>query len=98
MPRIKFAERKESRRVSVYMDDVNEGDKNEIAGMLRGLACAVDGFEALSDMDNERFWTESPVIWKFSTVEHARYFLECVNYYFGDHILGALKVKPRFFR
>ena len=63
--------------------------------MLRGLACAIDGFCADFNMTNDRFWGESPVIWPFSTVEKAERFKDCVEYYFDDAILEALKVKRR---
>ena len=33
-----------SPRVSVYLDDVKDEDKGEVAGMLRGLMCAIDGW------------------------------------------------------
>lgn len=96
MPRLTFRPAQiTSRRVSVYMDDVDEDDINEVAGMPRGLACAIDGFQADSNMTNDRFWTESPVIWPFSTVAKAKRFKECVEYYFDDAILEALKVKRR---
>ena len=98
MPQLRFTDGIPSRRVSVYMDDVDDADRNEIAGMLRGLACAIDGFGADTDMTNERFWQESPVIWPFSTVEKAKYFKSCVEYYFDDAILEALKVKRRTIR
>ena len=92
MPRLKY---ETTRRVSVYMDDVDVGDRDEIAGMLRGLACAIDGFRADSNITNDRFWQESPVIWPFSTVEKAERFKDRVEYYFDDGILEALKVKRR---
>lgn len=70
----------------------------KIPYMMRGLACAIDGFGADADMTNERFWQESPVIWLFSTVEKAKYFKSCVEYYFDDAILEALKIKRRTIR
>ena len=98
MPRLRFKDGIPSSRVSVYMDDVDDDDRDEIAGMLRGLACAIDGFGADANMTNDRFWRESPVIWPFSTVEKAKYFKSCVEYYFDDAILEALKVKRRTIR
>ena len=95
---MKVDRRPQSRRVSVYMDDVDRFDVNELAGMLRGLACALDGFDADSGMVNARFWTESPVIWTFSTPEKAEYFVTCVEYYFSDDILNTLRVKRRYLR
>ena len=99
MPRLTFGPAKiTTNRVSVYMDDVDDDDKDEIAGMLRGLACAIDGFRADTNMTNDRFWTESPMIWPFSTVGKAKRFKACVDYYFDDAILQALKVKRRVIR
>ena len=51
MPRLKY---ETSRRVSVYMDDVDDDDRDEIAGMLRGLACAIDGFSPTSPTQRQR--------------------------------------------
>lgn len=80
------------------MDDVDGEDVEEIAGMLRGLACALDGFNAVTGMDNERFWTESPVKWSFSSPEKAALFVDRVKYYFSPEILSDLKVKRRYRR
>ena len=97
MPRV-VIDRERSNRVSVYMDGVDADDMDEVAGMLRGLACAINGFRVVSDMDNTRFWIESPVKWGFNTTEDADYFRTCVDYYFDDDILKGLKVKPRYRR
>ena len=51
MPRVTFRLAGLTKRVSVYMDDVDD-DKDEIADMLRGLACVIDGFRADSNMPN----------------------------------------------
>lgn len=91
--RIRTARR--SHRVSVYMDLVDPDDIDQIAGMLRGLACAINGFQAIDEMHNERFWTESPVVWPFFSSADAEYFCDCVQYFFADHILESLRVKPR---
>ena len=95
MPRLKYETTVPSRSVAVYMDDVDDDDRDEIAGMLRGLACAIDGFRADSNMSNDRFWRVSPVKWPFSSVEKAERFKDCVEYYFDDEILRVLKVKRR---
>ena len=97
MPRV-VIDRERSNRVSVYMDGVDADDMDEVAGMLRGLACAINGFRVVSGMDNTRFWIESPVKWGFNTTEDADYFRTCVDYYFDDDILKGLKVKPRYRR
>ena len=95
MARLKVETTVPSRSVRVYMDEVDDDDRDEIAGMLRGLACAIDGFRADSNMTNERFWRENPVKWPFSTVEKAAHFKDCVEYYFDEEILKTLKVKRR---
>jgi hypothetical protein len=42
-----------SPRVSVYLDTVKHEDKGEVAGMLRGLMCSIDGWGAISGLTNE---------------------------------------------
>lgn len=84
-------------RISVYLDGVDDDDKGEIAGMLRGLMCAIDGWTSIAGMTNEVF-ENSPVVLSFSSVESAHYFKRCVEYYFSDGILNSLKVKKRFIR
>lgn len=85
-------------KVSVHLDDVQDGDLNEIAGMLRGLMCAIEGWGPLAGLSNEHFSATSPVILTFSSVENAHYFKSCVEYYFSSDILDALKVKKRAYR
>ncbi|MCY4496561.1 MAG: hypothetical protein OXC14_04685 [Rhodospirillaceae bacterium] len=97
MPRV-VVDRQRSNRVSVYMDGVDADDMDEVAGMLRGLACAINGFKVVTGMSNARLWTESPVKWTFNTTENADRFRTCVRYYFDDEILRGLKVKPRYWR
>lgn len=82
-------------RISVNMDDVDRGDRYEIAGMLRGLMCAIEGWGSISGLKNELFDEDGPVILSFSSIEKAHYFRDCVHYYFDDAILAALKVKRR---
>ena len=91
-------ERNYAPRVSVYLDDVKSEDKKEIAGMLRGLMCAIEGWGVISGLTNQVFSAESPVILSFSTVENAHYFKSCVEYYFSANVLADLKVKKRFHR
>ena len=88
----------QSRSVSVDMEGVDEDDIDEIAGMLRGLACSIEGFKAVSGMTNKRFWTERPVKWTFSSVENANYFRTCVKYYFSKKIRKELRVSRRIRR
>lgn len=82
-------------KVSVNMDDVDIDDRAEIAGMLRGLMCAIEGWGSISGFTNNLFDTNGSVILTFSTIDKAKYFRECVNYYFDSDILDALKVKRR---
>lgn len=84
-------------KVSVHLDGVKDNDRGEIAGMLRGLMCAIEGWGSISGVTNEVF-TNSPVVLTFSNVENAHYFKSCVEYYFSNEILEALKVKKRFYR
>ena len=85
-------------RISVHMENVDKDDVNEIAGMLRGLACALDGYRGVAGMHNKKFWKEEPVKWQFSSVAKADYFKECVEYYFSDDVLNVMKVKRKFRR
>jgi hypothetical protein len=87
-----------SPRLSVYLDDVKDEDIPEIAGMLRGLKCSIEGWGSISGITNEKFLEESPVILEFSSTDNAHYFKRCVNYYFDDNILKALKLKKRVYR
>jgi hypothetical protein len=84
-------------KVSVYLDGVKNEDKGEIAGMLRGLMCAIEGWGSNKGLTNDVF-ENSPVVLEFSNVENAHYFKSCVEYYFSDDILEALEVKKRIYR
>ena len=88
-------EKNYTRRLSVHLDGVKDEDKAEIAGMLRGLMCAIEGWGVISGLTNDVFSSEGSVILPFSTVENAHYFKNCVEYYFSDDILMGLKVKKR---
>lgn len=79
--------------INIYLDNVDEDDKDEIAGMLRGLMCAIEGWGAISGYTNEVFWQNDPVKVWFSNVENAHRFKECVDYYFDDDLLESLKAK-----
>lgn len=83
------------KRISINMDDVPQEDRYEIAGMLRGLMCAVDGWGRISGLTNDLFDEDGSVIVTFSSVEKAQYFKKCVRRYFGETILDALKVTGR---
>lgn len=83
------------KRISINMDDVPQDDRREIAGMLRGLMCAVDGWGRISGLTNDLFDEDGSVIVTFSSVEKAQYFRRCVHHYFDESILAALKVKSR---
>jgi hypothetical protein len=47
-------------RISVYLDDVEDDDKGEVAGMLRGLMCALEGWGAISGLTNDVMSREGP--------------------------------------
>ena len=80
-------------KISINLDDVEPEDRNEIAGMLRGLMCAVDGWGRISGLTNDLFEDDGSVIVTFSSVEKAQYFRECVHRYFDETILEALRVR-----
>lgn len=82
-------------KISINMDDVLPEDRYEIAGMLRGLMVAIEGFKSIAGLTNDLFDDDGSVILEFQSIENARYFKECVHYYFDDGILEALKVKRR---
>ena len=88
-------EKNYSPRVSVYLDEVKDEDKGEVAGMLRGLMCAIEGWAGISGLTNDHFSSDSRVLFLFSSVENAHYFKACVEYYFSDDVLSALKLKKR---
>ena len=87
-----------SPRVSVYLDSVKNEDKGEVAGMLRGLMCSIEGWGSISGLTNDKFATESPLILSFSSVDNAHYFKSCVDYYFSDEILARLRIAKRVYR
>lgn len=80
-------------KISVNMDDVDPADRHEIAGMLRGLMCAIEGWDSIRGLTNELFDEDGSVIISFSTVENAHRFQGRVHYYFDESLLRALKVK-----
>lgn len=63
--------------------------------MLRGLMCAIEGWGINAGLTNELFDDDGSVIVTFSSIEKARYFKECVDYYFDEAILESLRVKRR---
>jgi len=79
--------------INVYLDDVDEGDKDEVAGMLRGLMVSIEGYSAISGLTNESFKASNPLKLWFATVENAHRFKKCVDYYFDDALLKSLKAK-----
>ncbi len=82
-------------RVSVHMDKVKAEDADEIASMLRGLMCAIEGWGSISGLTNAKFSIGSPLILEFSSIKNAHYFKSCVDYYFSDDILEGIRVKKR---
>lgn len=87
-----------SPRISVDMDNVKKDDRGEVAGMLRGLMCSIEGWGAIQGLTNDKFESQNPVILSFSSVENAHYFKSCVEYYFSDDTLSRLSVKRRVYR
>lgn len=84
-----------TRRLSLHFDGVKEEDINEVAGMLRGLMCALEGWGAISGLDNEKFSEAKPLVLTFKSAENADYFKQCVHYYFSEQVLAGLRVVRR---
>lgn len=82
-------------KISINMDDVRQEDRYEIAGMLRGLKVALEGYKSISGLANNLFDNDGSVVLEFESEDNARYFKECVHYYFDDQILEVLRVKRR---
>jgi len=83
--------------VTVHFDGVKDEDRDEVAGMLRGLMCAIEGWGVISGLTND-FFDEDAVKLSFSSVDNAHYFKSCVEYYFSEDILERLKVKRRVYK
>jgi len=80
-------------KVSINMDDVDPDDRYEIASMIRGLMCAIEGWGSIAGLTNDLFDEDGSVIVHFRSIENATRFKNCVRYYFDDAILTGLKVK-----
>ena len=94
---IRFDQEKQfTQNLSVYVEDTENDTIKEIAGMLRGLMCAIEGYSAMSGKTNLHFQENYPVKLEFSSVENANYFKECVEFYFSENVLQQyLRVKRR---
>jgi hypothetical protein len=79
--------------VSVHLDNVEEEDKAEVASMLRGLMCAIEGWGSIKGLSDDNFIQNDPVRLSFSSVKKAHYFKKRVEYYFPKHI--GITVKRR---
>ncbi len=55
--------------------------------------CSIEGWSSISGITNEKFEVQNPVVLEFSNVDNAHYFKGCVEYYFDENILEALKLK-----
>jgi hypothetical protein len=84
-----------TKNIRVGMEGVEQGDIAEIASMVRGLMCSIEGWAAIAGLTNDVFENRDPLILNFSSIENAKYFKSCVEYYFSDDILQKLKVKRR---
>jgi hypothetical protein len=82
-------------RIRIDIGLVKKDDKDEIASMLRGLMCSIEGWGSISGLTNDKFQSHDPLILEFSSIDNAHYFKECVEYYFADDILERLAVKRR---
>jgi hypothetical protein len=82
-------------KVHVYFDeDLEEQAICELAGMLRGLMCSIEGWGCISGLDNSFFQGNSPVKLKFKNVENATRFRDRARLYF-DEVLIAKSVRKR---
>jgi hypothetical protein len=79
-------------KIRVDMGRVKKDDKTEIASMLRGLMCSIEGWGAISGLTNDEFQNRDPLILEFSSVDNVHYFKECVEYYFSVDILKRFEV------
>ena len=98
---IRIDQKEYSPNVSVYIEDAENDETvlREIAGMLRGLMCAIEGYKPLTGKTNEHFRENYPVKLSFTTPENACYFKERVKLYFSEEVLrNYLIVKRRVYK
>lgn len=84
--------------LSVYFDGLNDVDRDEIAGMMRGLMCAIEGWHIIAGLTNEYFATSDPVILRFSSVRKAHYFKKCIEIYLDSEVLEHVTIKKHVYK
>ena len=84
-------------KVHVHLKDCHETEMRQIAGMLRGLQCAIEGWKNLSGQTNDNFIDQvlyrGHVTIEFASVNNAQKFKEITNSYFRGGCRNKLKVK-----
>ena len=88
------------RKIYIYVDKATLSEKEikELAGMLRGLANSIEGFKAVSGLENEKFIRYKRVAFCFNSVENAHYFKTCVEKYLDSSVLESLRAVKVFCR
>lgn len=81
--------------INVYLRDygLDETEIEEVIGMLRGLANAIEGFNGVSGIDNVKAVNDEKVRFRFSSIEKAYRFKGCIEKYFAEEILEQIKAK-----
>jgi hypothetical protein len=82
-------------KINVYLrgNGLKKKEIEEVIGMLRGLANAIEGFSAVSGIYNHDAINQDKVRFRFSSVENARRFKGCVEKYFDADVLEKFSTK-----
>lgn len=84
-------------KVHVHLKNCDQTEMRQIAGMLRGLQCAVEGWKNLSGQTNDNFIDQvlnrGRVTIELDSAYNARKFKEITDKYFRDDCRRKLKVK-----
>ncbi len=88
-------------RANIYFSEqlkLSEKKAKEIAGMIRGLANAINGYQSVSDTGNDEFLLKDKAKFRFRTVAQAERFRSALSEYFDRGVLQhieAKRVRPR---
>ncbi len=82
-------------KINVYLkgNGLKRKEIEEVIGMLRGLANAIEGFSGVSGIYNVDAVNKDKVRFRFSSVENALRFKGCVEKYFDEEILEKFSTK-----
>jgi len=82
-------------KINVYLkgNGLKKKEIEEVIGMLRGLANAIEGFSGVSGIYNVDAVNKEKVRFHFSSVENAHRFKECVEKYFDEDVLTKFATK-----